>query len=154
MTTSLHSQQHGAGALKAVPHSRLLQSIQTLASIHDGKKGQVIPNEVMAFYWAVNTGDRFRPRMLKVIVPAVRDLMMSGITSRSRLSRLVRQKLGADAERLPRPRLNQWLATDDRRTRYLRPAASVLDTLRAGYVAEGMVIFEDAYDYVEALAAA
>jgi hypothetical protein len=106
----------------------------------------------MTFYRAVNAGDRFRPRMLRVIVPTLRSLILAGITDRDRLFARVRAALVRPADYLPPHRLEGWLAADHCRSTYL-PHGSVdrLSALRAGYVAEGMVITKDALDYAAAI---
>ena len=128
--------------------------IERLASIHDGKKGQTIPDEVMALYRAINATDRFRPRMLRIIVPTLRSSVRTGIMAREDLLDVVRNELVQAADRLPAQRLEDWLAADQRRSAYIpMPPPDHVSALREGYVAEALQITADVLDYAEALCA-
>ncbi len=135
-----------------VPSRTLSTVIEKLASIHDGKKGQTIPNEVMALYRAINATDRFRPRMLRIIVPTLRSSVRKGIMAREDLLDVVRDELVQAADRLPAQRLEDWLAADQRRSAYISALPpDRVSALREGYVAEALQIAADVLDYAEAL---
>jgi hypothetical protein len=127
--------------------------IEKLASIHDGKKGQTIPDEVMALYRAVNARDRFRPRMLRIIVPTLRSSVRAGIMASEDLLDIVRKELVEAAHRLPAQRLEDWLAAEERRSAYIPMIPDRTSALRQGYVAEALQIAADVLDYAEALCA-
>jgi hypothetical protein len=128
-------------------------AIKRLASIHDGISGQSIPNEVMALYKAVKNGDRFRPKMLKVVVLTLRSNILAGITDQSRLLDTVHAELVRAADRLPKQRLEEWLSANPSRANHM-PVGGTADiaALRSGYVSEAMVIAKYAFDYATALA--
>lgn len=139
-------------AVKPAPPRTLLAAIEKLASIHAGKKGQSVPDEVMKFYRTVNSGDRFRPRMLRIIVPTLRSSMRAGTMAREDLLRVVRRKLVAAANRLPAQHLEDWLAADQRRSAYVPTILpDRVSALKEGYVTEAMIIAADVLDYAEAL---
>lgn len=141
-------------AVKPAPPRTLLVAIEMLASIHDGKKGQTIPDEVMALYRAINATDRFRPRMLRIIVPTLRSSVRAGIMAREDLLDAVRDELVEAAKRLPAQRLEDWLAADQRRTAYVPMILpDRISALKEGYVAEALLIAIDVLDYAEALCA-
>ena len=140
--------------VSAVPSHSLSTVIEKLASIHDGKKGQTIPDEVMALYHAVNARDRFRPRMLRIIVPTLRSSVRAGIMAREDLLHIVRDELLEAANRLPAQRLEDWFAADQRRSAYIAMMCpDRVSSLREGYVAEALHIAADVLDYAEALCA-
>ena len=139
-------------AVSPEPSRAFSTAIEKLASIHDGKKGQTIPDEVMALYRAINARDGFRPRMLRIIVPTLRSSVRTGIIAREDLLDVVRNELVQAADRLPAQRLEDWLAADQRRSAYIPmlPPDRV-SALREGYVAEAFQIAADVLDYAEAL---
>jgi hypothetical protein len=124
-----------------------------LASIHGGIPGKSIPREVMDFYKAMKGGDAFRPKILKEIALTLEAQVTHGITDQQCLEAAVRDRLEIVAARLPKCRLEDWLLVNPERERFI-PCAAVhwSDRLRAGYVAEGMEMFDDTMSYAAALA--
>ena len=105
----------------------------------------------MDFYKAIIGGDAFRPRMTKVVVLGIKEAILAGAPGRSVIAAIVRARVEASVAKLPRHRMEEWLQA--------RPAFEVpsngmsrIEGLREGYVEEAMKVFDDALDYVEALA--
>jgi len=141
------------GNAHALRESELASAIQMLASIHAGIPGQCIPREVMDFYKAMKNGDAFRPAILKQVVLTLNRHVLAGTSDRTSLKAAVRDRLETVAGRQSDDRLEQWLLADVQRERLLPSGKdNWIDRLRAGYVAEGMEMFEDTMDYAIALA--
>jgi hypothetical protein len=116
-----------------------------LASIHSGEKGLSIPREVMEFYTAMVAKDRFRSSMMRLIVPLIRDEFLAAADWVA-----IRIKVEAELFKAIGKRdlsyLRNWRDADAK-----RPNLDCLTALRSAYVAEGLQIFEDAHEYVQAL---
>ena len=124
-----------------------------LASIHGGIPGTSIPREVMDFYKAMKGGDAFRPKILKEIVLTLETQVAHGITDQQSFEAAVRDRLEIVAARLPKCRLENWLIVNPERERFISCTRyGWSDRLRAGYVAEGMEMFDDTMSYAVALA--
>lgn len=124
-----------------------------LASIHGGIPGRSIPREVMDFYKAMKAGDAIRPTILKEVVLTLETQVTHGITDQQSLETAVRDRLKVVAACLTECRLERWLLMNLKRERFI-PCARCdwSDRLRAGYVAEGMEMFDDTMSYAVALA--
>jgi hypothetical protein len=107
----------------------------------------------MAFYKTIKGGDDFRPRMTKEVVLGIEEAILAGNMDRSAMAVIVRARVKASVAKLPQRRLEEWLRARPARERFM-PGNQInrIDRLRGGYIREAMEVFEDALDYVEALA--
>jgi hypothetical protein len=130
--------------------AKVQDAAMLLASIHSGVPGRSIAAKVMSFYKATVKGDPFKSRILRIVVPLIRDEIVAGRSARAGIVRKARVALGTDALRLNRAHLTKWQASG-------RPLRTVsgnnpMQALRTAYVDEGLEAFEDAFQYVHALA--
>jgi hypothetical protein len=131
----------------------LRTAARRLASIHDGILGQSIPSEVMEFYKTIKGGDKFRSRMTKEVVLGIEEAILAGNMDHSAIEAIVRARVEASVAKLSQRHLEGWLRARPARERFM-PGNQInrIDRLRGRYVGEAMEVFEDALDYVEALA--
>lgn len=147
---------HETGYRNQTQRSAFIGATLELTTLYDKyrhKRKIHHPPSVREYFDAVDEGERFRKRILKAILPILRKEIYIVEHSKEAIGVTISKGLTRSANTMSDALLNTWISANPKRTRFVPSDTRPLtDRLRAGYVAEGMEIYEDTYDYIEAVA--